>query len=141
MLRPDFKEFQSHLRDSGVACRHADRITTELRDHFEDLVDDALISGVDVATANHNACESLGDLRSIALDICSRPELSSWAFRHPRLALIAYPLLCAAVMPAVPVIAGVAHASLLARWGVSLFFGGIATAAILLAMQLSITLT
>ena len=141
MLRPDFKEFQAHLRHSGVAHRHADRISDELRDHFEDLVDNALVDGVDVATANKHACESLGDLRSIALDICSRPELSSWAFRHPRLALIAYPLMCAAVMPAVPVIAGVAHAPLLARWGMSLFFGSIATAAILLAMQLSITLT
>jgi hypothetical protein len=141
MLRPDFKEFQAHLRHSGVAHRHADRISSELRDHFADLVDDALVDGVDVATANQYACESLGDFRSISLDIFSRPELSSWAFRHPRLAIIAYPLMCAAVIPAVPIIAGVAHAPLLARWGVSLFFGGIVTAAILLAMQLSITLT
>jgi hypothetical protein len=141
MHRPDFDEFQEYLRHSGVARRHVNRIAEELRDHYDDLVDDALGDGVDVARANHHACEALGDLRSIALDMSSRPELSSWAFRHPHLAAIAYPLLCAALMPAVPIIAGLAHAPVLARWGASLLFGGIATAAILLAMQLSITLT
>ncbi len=141
MPKPDFKRFQEDLRHSGVASRHVTRSLMELNDHFDDLVTDALADGADLDTAERRACRSLGDLQSIALDISSRPELSCWAFRYPRLAILGYPLMCAAVMPAYPVIAGIAHAPVVARWGASLLLGGAITAALMLFMQLSITLT
>jgi hypothetical protein len=141
MPRPDFGGFEAHLRHGGVAHLHVTRATSELSDHFDDLVEDALNQGVDVSTAEQSACESLGDLQAIATDIRSRPELRSWAFRHPYLAIVAYPIMCIALVPAVPVIVGVAHASALARWGACLLLGGLVTAAMLLFLQLSITMT
>ena len=141
MPKPDFHAFRSNLCHLGVASRHVKRASAELQDHYEDLLDEALINRIDRATAEQRATAALGDLGAIALDISSRPELSSWAFRYPKIAIVAYPLMCIAVMPAVPVIAGVANAPMLARWGASLLFGAAATAALLLFMQLSITLT
>ena len=141
MPKPNFKRFQEDLRHSGVASRHVKRSLMELNDHFDDLVTDELEHGADLDTAERRACKSLGNLQSIALDISSRPELSCWAFRYPRLAMVGYPLMCAAVIPAYPVIAGIAHAPILARWGASVLLGGVITAALMLIMQLSITLT
>ena len=139
MPRPDFGSFAANLRHAGVAPQNVVRVSAELNDHFDDLVEDARLNGVDALTAEQIACESLGDLQAIAENIRSRPELKSWTFRHPRLAIIAYPMMCFALIPMVPVIAGVAHASVLARWGACLLFGGLVTAAMFLCLQLSIT--
>ena len=43
------------------------------------------------------------------------------------------------MLPAVPVIAGVAKAPLLARWGASLLLAGFFTATMMLVLQLSIS--
>ena len=83
----------------------------------------------------------LGDLRDLAAAIRSQPELRSWAYRFPHLALLVYPLTCLALLPAVPVMAGIAHAGYLARWAACIFLSGVVTAAIFLFMQLTIALT
>ena len=57
------------------------------------------------------------------------------------LALIVYPLACFVALPAVPVIAGVQHASEVGRWLTGLLLGGLVTATMFLVLQLAITLT
>ena len=141
MPAPDLRGLRSTLLRAGVAPRHVKRVELELGDHFRDLVDDGLASGLDRGEAETRALGALGNIESIAADICSRPELRSWAASYPRLALIVYPLACVAVLPAVPVIAGVANASHVGRWIACALMSGLVTAAILLVLQLSITMT
>ena len=139
--RPDFSDFQVTLLRAGVSPRHVRRAIIELNEHYDDLVEDSLRSDTDARTAEQCALRALGDLRCIEAEMCSIPELRCWAFRYPRVALFVYPLLCLALLPAVPVIAGVAHAPQLARWATCMFLSALVTAGMLLFMQLSITLT
>ncbi len=141
MPRPDFDRLADELRRAGVANRHVRRATLELRDHFDDLVDDALLDGQSEAEAERRAAERLGELDTIAASIRAQPELRSWAFRWPRVALVVYPLACVAALPAAPVIAGLHNAPILGRWAACLLLGGLVTASIMLILQLSITLT
>ena len=87
------------------------------------------------------AIDALGDLQSIAAEMRSRPELRGWAFRYPHVAVVIYPLLCLALLPAIPVVAGVAYVPQLARWAACMRLSGIITAGMLLLLQLSISLT
>ncbi len=141
MPRPDFDRLAVELRRAGVADRHVRRATVELRDHFDDLVDDALCEGHARAEAERMAAERLGKLDTIADSIRAQPELRCWAFRWPRVALVVYPLACVAALPAAPVIAGLRNAPILGRWAACLVLSGLATASMLLILQLSITLT
>ena len=141
MSRPDLGRLPARLLRSGVAPRHVQRTVAELDAHFDDLVDEALGNGSDRARAECRAIKQLGDIELLADVVCARPELRSWAANYPRIAIVIYPLACLAVLPAVPLIAGVANASHLARWIACALLSGIVTAAILLVLQLSITLT
>lgn len=141
MPRPDFEQFARDLRRAGIAEKHVRRAVIELRDHFDDLVEDALHEGNDRADAESCAAQRLGDLDTVGEAISAQTELRSWAFRWPRLALVCYPLACVAALPAAPIIAGIQNAPLLARWAACLLLGGLATATMLLVLQLSITLT
>ena len=141
MRRPDFGEFRAFLLRSGVASRNVRRAELELTDHYHDLVDDAVAKGMTPVDAERQARRELGDLEMIAAEIAVRPELRGWARQYPRLALVVYPLACIAVLPAVPLIAGVAHAPTLARWASGVLLGGAVTATMLLLMQLVITFT
>ncbi len=141
MPRPDFCGLQAHLLRSGLSARHVRRTLTELDEHFDDLVDEAVASGVGVHAAERRALQDLGDVQQIAAVIDERPELRSWAFQHPRIAILLYPLACLAVLPAVPLIAGASNASYLGRWMACAALSGVVTASIMLLLQLSITLT
>ncbi len=141
MPKPDLIKLRSHLLQSGIAPRHVKRTELELGEHYEDLVDSAMESGLDRCDAERHALLALGDLDHIAAEICARPELRSWAFSFPRLALVFYPIACVAVLPAVPILAGVANASNVGRWIACALMSGLVTAAMLLVLQLSITLT
>ncbi|MGI9223016.1 MAG: HAAS signaling domain-containing protein [Woeseiaceae bacterium] len=141
MSRPELSRLRARLLRSGVAPRHVKRTVAELDAHFDDLVDEARGTGADRALAERQALEQLGDMDLLADAVCARPELRSWAANYPRIAVIVYPLACLAILPAVPLIAGVANASNLARWIACALLSGIVTATILLVLQLSITLT
>lgn len=141
MSPPDFRSFESELLQCGIAPRIVRRSVDELQSHFDDLQEEGVQSGLSGECAAARASQHLGDLQSIAAGFRAQPELRSWAYHYPRLALLVYPLTCLAVLPAVPVIAGVAHASELARWGTCLLLGALVTASLFLIMQLSITLT
>ena len=137
MPRPHLAELQHELLAAGIAPRHVRRTIGELRDHFDDLVENAQHDGVESTAAARQALEDLGDLRDVATAMRSQPELRSWAFRFPYLALVVYPLTCLAL---IPVAAGVEHAAQVARWATCIVLGGVVTAAIFLFMQLSIAL-
>ncbi len=138
MPRPNLAELQNELLRAGIAPRHVRRTLGELSDHFEDLIDHALVDGVDLNTAQLRALDDLGDLRDVAKAMRLQPQLRSWAFRFPHLAMVVYPLTFFALKP---VMVGVEHAGHVARWATCILLGGIVTAAIFLFMQLSITLT
>ena len=141
MPRPDFGALQAQLLRSGQSPRHVRRTITELDEHFDDLVDAAVAKGAGVIAAERQALQDLGDVHQIAAVIDARPELRSWAFHHPRIAIVLYPLACLAVLPVVPLIAGVTNASYLGRWIACAALSGVVTASIMLLLQLSITLT
>jgi hypothetical protein len=138
MREPDFDDLAARLLQSGIAPRHAHRTVNEIRDHYDDLVDAALHCGASDYDARLAASRELGQMDDLVAQMSARRELKSWAFRYPRAAMVVYPLACLAVLPAVPVNAGIANAPVLARWGASLLAAGLFTAALLLVLQLSI---
>lgn len=141
MPRPDLSRLRSRLLRSGVAPRHVHRTVAELDAHFDDLVAEALGRGMGRTQAEDEALVQLGDVDVLADAVRERPELRSWAADYPRVALVVYPLACLTVLPVVPLIAGIANASYLARWLACALLSGLFTAGMLLALQLSITLT
>ena len=138
MRKPEFRALERRLIDAGIGRRHARRAVSEMRDHYEDLVDAALQQGLQPDAAHDCALRQLGQIEDLVNEMAARPELRSWVSRYPRTAIVVYPLACLAALPAVPVTVGVAHASLLARWGASLVAAGVVTAGMLLILQLSI---
>lgn len=140
MREPDFNSLASRLLQCGIVPRHAHRTVGELRDHYDDLVDAAVDEGASSKYARRRAADELGKMDDFVAQMAARRELKTWAFRYPRLAIVFYPLACIAVLPAMPVFAGVAHAATLARWSASLLVAGLVTATLLLTMQLSILL-
>jgi len=140
MPEPNFEQLQSDLLQAGIAARHVRRTVSELREHLDDLIDADISAGNPPNVARQNAVRRMGDLQEVALAMRACPELRSWSYRYPRIAVLVYPLTCLMLLPAIPVIAGVAHAPQVARWGACVLLGGIVTAAIFLFLQLSITL-
>ncbi|HNP62929.1 MAG TPA: hypothetical protein PKH39_03285 [Woeseiaceae bacterium] len=140
MREPDFNALATSLLQHGIVPRHVRRTVNELRDHYDDLVDSAVDAGASSKAARHIAAQQLGSMDGIVRAMASRRELKTWAFRYPRLAVVVYPLACLAVLPAMPVFAGIVHRTALARWGASLLAAGLVTALMLLSMQLSILL-
>jgi len=138
MREPDFNELASQLRKSGIAPRYAQRTVSEIRDHYEDLVDAAVDTGASRREARLAATRELGRMDDLVSHMSARRELKTWAFRYPRAAIVVYPLACLAVLPAMPVNAGIANAPLLARWGAALLAAGLFTGTLLLLLQLSI---
>ena len=138
MREQELRAFQQHLLRRGIAPAVAERVAEELGEHYEDLVTEFRARGMADAAARRRAAMALGKLEDVAAAMDGSRELKTWPYRYPRAALIVYPLACAAALPAAPVLAGLAHAQQLARWGASLLAAGVFTGALLLLMQLSI---
>jgi hypothetical protein len=113
----------------------------ELEDHFEDLRDEALASGLDHGEAVRASLDRLGKQQDIAERMLSNVNLKTWIYRYPRLARFYLPVAYFLVLPAAPVIAGMANPAKLVRWGAALMMSAGVTAAMLLCMQLAIVLT
>jgi len=135
-----FDDLRRSLLESGVAPRHVRRLILELRDHCDDLRHEALAAGCDPAAATARAMRRIGDQQVLAGKILGIAELRTWAYRYPRLARVCYPIAYVLLLPAAPVFAGMARASILARWGAALLLSATVTAAMFLGMQLSIAL-
>jgi hypothetical protein len=140
MREPDFSSLATALLKSGITPRHAHRTVNELRDHYDDLVDAAVDDGASSKLARRTAANQLGRMDDFVREMAARRELKTWSFRYPHLAIVIYPLACLAVLPAAPVLAGIAHREVLIRWGASLLGAGLITALMMLTMQLSIIL-
>lgn len=138
MREPDFRQFRNELLASGISPRYVRRAVCELREHYADLVDAEIVSGASPDQAQSTALQLMGDLRDVAVAMRACPQLRSWSNRFPRLAGVVYPLTFVALLPAVPLLAGIAHAPQLARWGACTLLGGIVTASMLLLLQWSI---
>lgn len=126
-----FDELKQVLQSSGIEQRYIRRMLTELHDHFDDLQREAVRQGCHPFEAYELALTRIGDQRVLAHKFLEVPELRPWHHRHPRLALIYYPVAYVILLPAAPVVA---------RWVAALSLGATITAAMMLAMQLSISL-
>lgn len=135
------QQFQQFLLQSGVAPGHVRRTVAEIRDHHEDLRQQAIDEGMAESDAVVFANESIGDLREIAGAMVKNPAIRAWTYRYPRIARICLPIAFVALLPVSPIFAGIARATSIARWGACMMLGAIVTAAMLLVMQLSIALT
>lgn len=135
-----FDTLRDRLLDSGVAPRFAARAVAELRDHFEDIEDEAAENGLSSEAAASLATDRLGDIEAIAQQYVGRPEMLCWFYRYPRLARVVLPVAYALLLPALPVSAGIRHAPSMGKWCASFLLSGLVTLAILLAMQLPIML-
>lgn len=138
MPDPDFTRLEARLLQNGIATRHVRRTLGELEDHYRDLVDEASESGASPEDARNDAAARLGEMDDVVAGMLACRELRGWAYRYPRAAILFYPLACLFALPAVPVIAGISNAPVLARWGASLLLAGLFTATMLLVLQLSI---
>lgn len=136
----DFDALERQLLRDGIAPRHVRRTIAELEDHFDDLVATCRQRGLPQQAAECRALAQLGSLDDIGVAIAAQPDLQCWYRRWPRAASLLYPVACAAALPFVPVVAGVQHAPSIARWSACLLLSAGFTAALLLAMQLSLYL-
>ena len=141
MPRPDLSDMERELLACGISPKYVQRAITELDEHFDDLVEERVATGQDRGTAELDACAALGNSRDIANAMKQQDELRGWAWRWPRVARVVYPVACLAALPAVPLIAGIQHAQLLARWAACLMLGALVTATMFLVLQLTITLS
>lgn len=127
-----FDELRQTLQESGIAPRYVKRMVLELHDHLDDLRREAVNRGSDPFEAQQSALQRIGDQQVLARKFLERPELKTWDYRHPRIAQLYYPVAYVMLLPFAPVIL---------RWGTALLLSATITAAMLLAMQLSISLT
>jgi len=141
MPRPDVTALRNKLLQAGISPTYVRRTVRELNDHFEDLVDEGLDAGRDRDAAERQALQSLGAMSNVAAAMRDQPQLKSWAWRWPRIAVVIYPLACVAALPVVPIVAGVQHAESITRWGLGLVLAAFVTATMFLVLQLAITLT
>lgn len=141
MPRPELTELRNELLRCGISPQHVARTLNELDEHFDDLVDEQLSAGSSRQAAELAALKRIGSLDTVAKQMQQTPELKSWAWRWPKLAVIIYPLACLVALPAVPVYAGVRHASSIGRWLAGMLAAGFVTAGMFLVLQLTITLS
>lgn len=135
-----FADLRKFLLESGVAPRHVRRMLAELHDHLDDLRQEAIENGCHGVAADDRALRKIGDQQLLARKILEISALRTWVYRYPGIARIYYPIAYVLLLPIAPVFAGVARASLVARWGAALMLSATVTAAMLLGMQLSIAL-
>ena len=141
MPRPDFQAFEAALLKAGIPACRVRRTALELGEHFDDLVAEGLHAGQQPDEAEDAAAAALGDLQALVAAMRARPELRGWAYRYPRTAVVLYPLAYLALLPVLPISAGVSHATVLGRWALSAVLSALFTATILLLLELSIVLT
>jgi len=138
MPRPDVTALRNDLLTAGISPQHVYRAVTELDEHFDDLVEAHIEEGISRLNAEKMALRTLGDLEHVTNAMREHGELKSWAWRHPRIALVVYPLACIAALPVLPMRAGFDNAGVIGRWVACLVVSGLLTALLLLVLQLTI---
>jgi hypothetical protein len=85
MSRRRFENLSERLLSAGIAPRHVRRYVAELRDHFDDLMQEELADGASSSEAEARARTQLGSDETLAAAMLDRPELRSFASRYPLL--------------------------------------------------------
>jgi hypothetical protein len=78
-----FEQLRERLLRAGIAPRHVRRYIGELRDHYDDLVEEDVNRGVPRHAAEAEAHVRLGTDETLAAAILQRPELRSLTARFP----------------------------------------------------------
>ena len=141
MDEPNFLRLRKSLLNSGVAPRHALRIVDELEDHYLDLCAEYRANGFSRADAVNAAKTQLGSLDAVGESVRQRKELRRWCYRYPLLGRALLPVAWLLALPAVPIVVGAGYVPAIARWSAILSASAVVTAAIFLAMQMTIALT
>ena len=81
------------LLRSGIAPRHVRRYLRELRDHYDDAIQEELRKGAGRVAAEESAAKRLGEPDHLVQSALARPELLSWSRRWPWAVYIVAPLL------------------------------------------------
>jgi hypothetical protein len=92
MLNAHWRAIREALLTGGIAPRHAARLCSEWRAHYEDLVQAGVRRGKTEAAADRSAWIALGEPAQLIAAALARPELRSIARRHPALAFGLTPL-------------------------------------------------
>jgi len=88
-----FDRLRGRLIAGGVAGRHVNRTLTELRDHYDDAIEDGLAQGLTNDAAAEAAWRRLGHEDDLVSTVLARPELRSLPARFPRLTVGIGPVL------------------------------------------------
>lgn len=140
MPEPAFAELEQRLLQGGIARRYVERTLLELREHYTDVEQDALASGVSRAEAAERARAALGDEHILADAVLAHPELRDWRRDWPRTAACIDSITLIAVLPVAPVAYCAYRGTSIARWSVSASLATLMTAALLLALRTIVTL-
>jgi len=84
--------YKNRLLNAGVPYAVTKRNLRELRDHHDDLLQQALARGLSEAEAKAVAAHELGDADQLVAAMLARPELRSRLHRYPRVMTILLPL-------------------------------------------------
>lgn len=135
-----FDRLEKRLVGAGIRPGEALSLVDELHDHYEDVLEELLAEGLSSSAASEVALQRLGSPEAIAARASDYDVLKCWWRRFPRAALVVYPLACAAVLPAVPVIAGVRHRAAIGRWLSCVAGSALVTATILFVLNFALGL-
>ncbi len=131
----------TRLRDVGYHATEAEGMARELAEHYRDLVEDLQLAGYDSADAKRKASQELGSMDVFVgyAGECRRRD--HWAYRFPALGRLMLPVAIAA-LPDTDQRAGASRTAVaLLRWSAIASVSATITAAMLLAMQLAISLS
>ena len=116
MREGQFESLRLELLRSGVTPAYVERTVLELEEHYSDLENAALASGVGADEAARLALATLGDERAIAAAVLAHPELLTFSTRHPRLAHYLQSAAAIGAVPGLPLMFCIEHRPELARW-------------------------
>ena len=120
MRESRFEALKLELLQGGVAPVYIARTLLELEEHYTDLEQDALATGLSREEAERAALAALGSERQIAAAVLARPELRAWSVRYPRFAYCVRSATTIGLIPGVPVMFCIEHRPELTRWAAAL---------------------
>ena len=109
MPEGQFESLRLELLRSGVTPVYIERTILELEEHYSDLENAALASGVDAHEAARVALATLGNERAIAAAVLAQPALLTFSTRYPRVAQYL-------TLPGLPLMFCIEHRPELTRW-------------------------
>jgi hypothetical protein len=115
-----FESLKIELLRGGVAPNYVERTILELSEHYEDLENDALATGLAKEKAARVALAQLGSAESIAAAVLAQRELLVWQRRWPRTASCLKSAATIVALPGLPVVYCLDRGAEIARWSAAL---------------------